>query len=252
MRKFELLKDLNSGSKKGDIYIQVDGDEKYYHREDWKTRCDAIIVENSPLLFKEIVEKEPFVWTDELVHQYRIWLWTTEIAQLMTEKERMTAFKATKQPSTGSATAKAMVSEEVKTNIYFSTPLNSEWEIVAIHAVKRLSDGEVFSVGDEVNWRSPEHRGEKPFKITSFQINKMVPNHDRMFCNNQNMDIVYLTKTSPTPSQPQNNKEVVEVHVERRIKRPDEDFYKTMILSSCETKDKLPEIKYAIEKILNP
>lgn len=65
----------------------------------------------------------------------------------------------------------------------------------SIHSVRR-SDGVVFSVGDDVGWDLSQLPGNDKnlFRITSFQINKLLPAKDRIFCNNQNIDICYLKK----------------------------------------------------------
>ncbi|MES2382368.1 MAG: hypothetical protein V4538_15080 [Bacteroidota bacterium] len=65
--------------------------------------------------------------------------------------------------------------------------------LLTIHSVRRLSDGEVFTVGDIVEWNLIEHKGSKPFTIKSFEINDILT-QKRMFCNNNNIDICYLKK----------------------------------------------------------
>lgn len=64
---------------------------------------------------------------------------------------------------------------------------------VYIYSVKRLSDGEVFRVGDLVKWNL-ERNDQTPFLIESFEENHMHPSEKRMFCNNKNIDICYLEK----------------------------------------------------------
>lgn len=59
-----------------------------------------------------------------------------------------------------------------------------------INSVKRLSDGEVFTVGDLVKWNN----SQTPFLIESFEENNMHPTKKRMFCNNKIIDICYLEK----------------------------------------------------------
>ena len=181
-------------------------------------------------------------------------LWEQEISkQLSTIIELLS-----KQPSTGSATAKAMVSEvyhcvncgrdtRLHEPPYFKCPpkpLNSEWEIVAfkhkdgmsyfnwdtdehssdindyispksnwnIHSVKRLSDGEVFSVGDEV------YLDKQLGEITKF----FVVGLKNMYveCDGERKFQSGISRISPTPSQPQTNKEW-EI-VERKHKRSGE------------------------------
>lgn len=67
-----------------------------------------------------------------------------------------------------------------------------------ISQVKRLEDNEVFTVGDSVMWKM-DGWSKEPFTITSFQENDILP-QNRMFCNNQNVDITYLKKVSkPIP-----------------------------------------------------
>lgn len=75
MRKFELLKDLPDAKvgtiikqeKENGLYfykgIHDDGDESWYIPE---------AVENNPEWFREIVEKEPFVWDDISVANFFI------------------------------------------------------------------------------------------------------------------------------------------------------------------------------------
>ncbi len=65
----------------------------------------------------------------------------------------------------------------------------------AIHSVRRLSDKKIFSIGDEVEWdydKLPGRHGENPIKIESFKINDIIK-PDRMFVNNRNIDIEYLS-----------------------------------------------------------
>lgn len=70
-----------------------------------------------------------------------------------------------------------------------------------IHSVRRLGDNpETFTVGDEVEWdlnQLPGRMGEAKFTIKSFNIF-----HDRMFVNNKNICIDYLSKT-PIPVKPE-------------------------------------------------
>lgn len=61
-----------------------------------------------------------------------------------------------------------------------------------IKSVVRLSDNEVFTVGDKVMWNLPEQT-KTPFTIKSFEINDVLP-QKRMFCNRNNIDICYLKK----------------------------------------------------------
>ena len=62
-----------------------------------------------------------------------------------------------------------------------------------IYSVKRLPDGEIFTVGDLVKWNL-ERNSQTPFLIESFEENNMHPTKERMFCNNKNIDICYLEK----------------------------------------------------------
>jgi len=92
-------------------------------------------------------------------------------------------------------------------------PTASEWEIVEkkpyqrgngawdvyIHSVKRLSDGEVFSVGDEVE----TNNGRGRHKINGFKIidGEMCVDLDTF---TTRYEFISRIKKLPTPSQPQN------------------------------------------------
>lgn len=71
--------------------------------------------------------------------------------------------------------------------------LNHQSKTYPIHSVKRLSDGEVFTIGDEVGWDLKLLPGNSPnlFNIESFQIF-----HNRMFCNNGNICIDCIQKVN--------------------------------------------------------
>lgn len=66
-----------------------------------------------------------------------------------------------------------------------------------IWAVRRLLDGELFTVGGEVKWDLLKCPGNnpKPFVIKSFEIKNYLSGEGRVFCNNQNISIDYLTKS---------------------------------------------------------
>jgi len=124
-----------------------------------------------------------------------------------------------------------------------------------ILTVRRLSDGELFTVGDEVAWdleKLPGH-SKAPFKIISFEINTLLP-IKRVFCNNANICTDYLVKAQPTSqSLPVEQKIDVSIEYAHFIDDRGNRIYTIRVAN----KDWIPdvqfkEVKEAIEKIINP
>lgn len=142
-----------------------------------------------------------FVWTDALVKEF------AEVYRFSSSRTGIEQFKKLKGiPKEKDYEVIEMVSEnrlstyddgnkmtysDSHTWVKYFLAANVGWKI---HSVKRLSDGEVFTIGDEVIWNLPEREGEKPFVLTSFEINEMWKTQKRMFCNDRNIDICYLKK----------------------------------------------------------
>ena len=102
MRKFELLRDLPN-AKSGAIYRQTEDKLNYANYDllsnrSWDVSYPAEYIENNPEWFKEIVEEEPFVWTDELVLEYAMMVSTSSHPYLY-NIEHWKKFKASKQQS---------------------------------------------------------------------------------------------------------------------------------------------------------
>jgi hypothetical protein len=124
--------------------------------------------------------------------------------------------------------------------------IEEEREFLDIYSVKRLSDGEVFSVGDNTTWGVIES-----FR---FEDDKLVAVMEGEWSNGQQLRryITHIQKR-PTPSQPQNNKERITVRV-----MPFENYAEGKFLGYYVVEptkpiptEKLSEIQSAIEKILN-
>lgn len=172
-------------------------------------------------------------------------------------------------------TANDVLNTEIKSGGHgggsvYGAPLNTEreWEIVAvrdteaklergsvsIHSVKRLSDSEVFSVGDRIdhNWKT---------KCVDDNTIKEITLENEMIHLNGNdwSSLLMYAKKLPTPSQPQNNKERIEISGFRNDKESYDGkwgnvlkiYYPYSFSYETRMKEKIPEIKTAIEKILN-
>lgn len=157
-----------------------------------------------------------FVWTDELRKEFNSHMENVHYGHNMLKLKNslppdyfyhIETFKASKQQS-------VFKDWEIVEVVFKKTGVKSKklddgmWQIdgthfsyipdvivddsVDIFAVKRLSDGEVFSVGDVVKWDLSilqGKNGDEVYKIDTFNIF-----HDRMFINNQNICIDYLIK----------------------------------------------------------
>lgn len=147
-KKYELLKDLPD-YKAGEIFT-YDG-YKYYMAENYcsegtKGKWPPLYVENNPSFFKEVIEKE---W--EIVAYHK----TSYGRHCITTKRKNGLF---------------LNDDDTAKDGQYSEPLWGNWRI---HSVKRLSDSEVFSVGDEVEYKwSGDTWSKKVFdaKILSFKI----------------------------------------------------------------------------------
>jgi len=129
----------------------------------------------------------------------------------------------------------------------------------AIHSVLRKSDNITFSIGDEVRWDISQLPGnsKKPFTIASFQINNILP-EQRMFINNQNIDICYLEKLPPsTPAETKEGfvwtDELVKEFIHRRCGMTDGFFkiYNELVESFKQSKQPSHFTKEAIEDYVN-
>jgi hypothetical protein len=314
MRKFELLNDLPD-AKAGTI-LESDGGSYHY-----ESIVNGIpkgelcyyrdYVENNPSWFKEIVEKEPFVWTDSLVR---------ELVDCLPNYDRdsrheiVNQFKASKQQSQSIKAGKGTAIDVLNSEDYWkerndlikkvsptpSKPLNSEWEIVefrrngntfrkhgdvwrsqrdvfdytieellengTIYSVKRLSDGEVFSVGDEVEYRSAENFAWDATKVWPGKIKSIKPSYNKeqlgfeIDDDYEWNDSVFPTKYiknirhKHTPPQPQNNKERIEVDFAPAyyLKESGENVYYVFVKGGKTIDRKyFPAIKKSIEDVIN-
>lgn len=142
-----------------------------------------------------------FVWDDKLVNEFITEFWT--LAGKSSVSFKIDDFKRSKTPKREEFEILAIkeiggYNQHYKLTGYDVNYIDFEKEY--IFAVRRLSDGVEFKVGDEVEWdlnQLPGNRGEERFKIESFNINDILK-PDRMFINNKNICIEYLSH-APLP-----------------------------------------------------
>lgn len=128
-----------------------------------------------------------FQWNEDLLYEFMNSLWSNDRFKKDDFIRELEYFKKSKEQE-GYEILSLKYEKDKK--VYPFTYLPNG---VYIYSVKRLSDGEVFRVGDLVKWNL-ERNDQTPFLIESFEENHMHPFEDRMFCNNKNIDICYLEK----------------------------------------------------------
>lgn len=252
-KRYRLLKTLPD-SIPGDIYIWNESQKAYYKDGNvlgsyWTTQY----VENNPEWFEPIPDtpepaKEGFVWTDKLVKEFIIDRNNGKPYAPAYVDSYINKFKASKQLQQKEEPIQEgdweIVSwNHVRTGGVSNMPSMHDNDPVEIHSVRRLSDGEVFSVGDEV---SSKHFSKDV--ITGFFISD-----GEMWVSfaSNNCIIYWLTKPS-TNSPKEERIEVVSLQLHDRFLGNGADTYWYQFSTNRTLNgEKFSLIKKAIEDVLN-